>query len=253
MPALKVFLGRWLLPLPICLLLVCAGLLLRLRGRARSANVLLVLGVACSFIAAFGPVADGLLRPLESRYRAILDASMLDPVPRYVVVLGSGYRPRTGLPVTAALDADALVRLFEGVRLWRQLPGAHLILSGGSIRGEPPIAQGYAIAAAALGVPPEAVILSDQAIDTGAEVRALEEHVGVAPVLLVTSAAHMPRAMALCRQFSVQARAAPTGNLIDPVARATDWLTLPSGAALHKTETAFHEYLGLLALQFGVN
>ena len=74
-------------------------------------------------------------------------------VPAYVVVLGSGYHPRAGLPVTAALDATGVVRLTEGVRLLRQLPDARLVVSGGSVRGWPPIARGYALGAAALGVP----------------------------------------------------------------------------------------------------
>src|SRR5205807_3188949 len=48
-----------------------------------------------------------------------------------------------GLPITAALDALAVVRLAEGLRLYRQIPGCVLILilSGGAVRGHPPSAQ----------------------------------------------------------------------------------------------------------------
>jgi uncharacterized SAM-binding protein YcdF (DUF218 family) len=168
------------------------------------------------------------------------------------VVLGSGYHPRNALPVTAALDSVGIVRLTEGLRLLRQLPGAQLILSGGPVRGEPPIARGYALAADALGVPAASMILIDEPPDTGAEIRAIHARVGDAPVLLVTSAAHMPRAMALCRREGLHAIAAPTGNLAAPSGRGGFWLPLPSGASLIKSETAFHEYLGLLALTLGI-
>jgi uncharacterized SAM-binding protein YcdF (DUF218 family) len=253
MSVLKLLLERWLLPLPICLVLLIAGLSLRRGGRARAANIAFALSAALGLLSAYGPLANGLLRPLESRYPAVLDASILNPAPHYIVVLGSGYRPRPGLPVTAALDADSLVRLFEAVRLWRELPGAVLVLSGGAIRGEPPIARGYATAASALGIPADAMLLSDLPVDTGSEIRALRQQVGEAPVLLVTSAAHMPRAMALCARYGVHALAAPTGNLTEPNPGARAWLALPSAGALHRTESAIHEYLGLLALRFGVS
>ena len=252
MSVLKMLLSAWLMPLPISLIVVCSGLLFRLGGRRRLGRTLIAAGAIFALGAATGPVADCLLRPLESRYQAVLDASVLKSAPRYVAVLGSGYRARNGLPVTAALDSDGVVRLTEGVRLFRQLPGSLLILSGGSQRGEAPIARGYELAAAGLGVPAAATILMDTPVDTAAEIRAIRARVGDSPVLLVTSAAHMPRAMMYCQRSGLHAIAAPTGNLSDPDGRETGWLPLPSGTSLRKTETAFHEYLGLLALWLGV-
>jgi uncharacterized SAM-binding protein YcdF (DUF218 family) len=252
MSTLKLALGIWLMPLPISLLLVCTGLLLKLTGRRRVAGALIGGGVIVTLAAALGPIANGLLRPLETRYSAVLDASALSSAPRYVAVLGSGYSPREALPVTAALDGIGVVRLAEGIRLFRQLPGARLILSGGPVGDEPPVARGYALAAAALGVPAAAVILSDSARNTGEEIRALRAQVGDATVLLVTSAAHMPRAMALSRQEGLHAIAAPTGNLTRAGGPGEFWLALPSGTSLRKSETALHEYEGLLALELGI-
>jgi uncharacterized SAM-binding protein YcdF (DUF218 family) len=252
MHVLKAIAGAWLLPLPIALLLVCAGLALRsLAGRRRPGLMLITMGLALSVLASLPPVANALLRPLENRYPAVLDAAALQPAPRYVVVLGSGYHPRAGLPITAELDPTGVVRLTEGVRLFRQLPQTKLILSGGSVHGWPPVADGYALAAAALGVPQAAMILIDSPHDTGEEARALRSRVGSAPLLLVTSAAHMPRAMALARTMGLNAVAAPTDNLVLEPPPGQPWLPLPSGAALYKSEAAFHEYVGLLALEFG--
>lgn len=252
MLALKMALGAWLMPLPFSLALICCGLLLRVWGGRRSSAALITAGAVVAFAAATGPIADALLRPLEARYHAIADATALKPAPRFVVVLGSGYRPRVGLSITAELDAIGTVRLAEGIRLLRQLPGAQLVLSGGPIRGEPPVAQGYARAAAALGVPADAVIVIDTPRDTVEEIRAIRARVGDAPMLLVTSAAHMPRAMRYAARAGLRAVAAPTGNLADPEPRARTWIPVPSGTALRRTETALHEYLGLLALELGM-
>lgn len=249
MPALKLAADSWLLPLPVGLILICLGLLLRMRTHRGAAHVLMGLGVTVAVAATLAPVANMLLRPLEARYPAVLDASALQPAPQYVAVLGSGYFPRVGLPVTAALDAVGVVRLAEGIRLLRQLPSARLILSGGPRRDEPSIARGYALAATALGVSEDSVILLDTARDTGEEIRALHTRIGDAPVLLVTSAAHMPRAMAFARREGLHAMAAPTGNL----AILSTWSPLPSGSSLRKSEAALHEYEGLLALEVGIN
>ncbi len=251
MSALKPILGAWLLPLPLALILVCAGLVSRRVGRRRLGGALVIAGGVLVLASSLGPVSELLLRPLENRYPPVLDAAALRPLPAYVVVLGSGYHPRAGLPVTAALDATGVVRLAEGVRLLRQLPDARLVVSGGSVRGWPPIARGYALGAAALGVPIAALLVIDTPRDTGEEIRALRARIGDARVLVVTSAAHMPRAMALCQRFGVRAVAAPTGNLTGTLS-ADAWLPLPSGTALRKSETAWHEYLGLLALGLGL-
>jgi uncharacterized SAM-binding protein YcdF (DUF218 family) len=252
MHAIKSVVDVWLMPLPMSLGLAALGVCLRIAGRRRAAFVLMAAGALFVFAASSAVVGRALLLPLESRYHAVLDASTLSPAPRYIVVLGSGYAPREGFPVTAALGSDALMRLTEGIRLYRQLPGAALILSGGPIMGDPPGAQGYALAAVALGVPRESLILLETPLDTGAEIRALHDRIATAPVLLVTSAAHMPRAMAHCQRVGVHAIAAQTGNAIDPVSHPWGWISLPSGSSLRKTETAFHEYLGLLALRFGI-
>jgi uncharacterized SAM-binding protein YcdF (DUF218 family) len=251
--AFKQWVGAWLMPLPIAASLLLLGLLFRLVRWRRSASALCVTGVMVAALATLGCIGNGLLWPLESRYPAVQDASLSRLRAQYVVVLGSGYRPRDGLPVTAALDAGAVVRIAEGVRLFRQLPGVSMIVSGGPVAGNPPAAVGYAKAASAWGVPTESILLMDQPLDTATEIRTLRELVGDSTVLLVTSASHMPRAMEYCIRYGVRAVAAPTGHLAEPPAtwgwRA--WL-LPSGVHLRKTETALHEYVGLLAMRLGV-
>ncbi len=114
-----------------------------------------------------------------------------------VVVLGGGYTPHDGVPVTAALDEDGLVRITEGIRLVRRLKNAHLVVSGGAPPGHMPPALGYALLARDLGVDTSSLIVLDNSRDTAAEAKTVFSLLGSKPFLMVTSAYHMPRAMSL--------------------------------------------------------
>jgi uncharacterized SAM-binding protein YcdF (DUF218 family) len=88
-----------------------------------------------------------------------------------------------------------------------------VIASGGALRKGP--AETYAMAAllTAWGVPQEAIILETASRNTYENAinskRLLEAH-GLHQVLLVTSALHMPRALALFRALGIDAGPAPT-------------------------------------------
>lgn len=250
--ALKQAVGLLVMPLTFAVTLAVLGLLCRAMNARRASRIVLIAAGSVALAAALGPVGDLLLQPLEHRYTAVLDASKLSSSPRYIAVLGGGYRPQHDLPVTAALNPVALVRLIEAVRLWRQLPGAKLIVSGGPGPNTPPSARGYAIAAMSLGVPSDSIVVVDTPLDTGTEIRELSKLLGGESVILVTSASHMPRAMAHCERLQLQAIPAPTGQLANSLGSWGLMSLLPSGLALRKTETALHEYVGLLALGVGI-
>jgi len=243
--------GVWLMPLPIAFTLASLGVVARIVGRARVSRAMLASGALVVLLASLGPVAHALLVPLEMRYVSVLDASRLVPTPRYVAVLGGGYRPSEGLPITSVLGRASVMRLMEGVRLFRQLAQSRLVVSGGPSGENPPTAQGYLTAAIELGVPRDSIIVIDTPVDTAAEIRALHARLGDAPVLLVTSAAHMRRAMEYCSLEGLHATAAPTDHLTVPTLGWSLSSLRPSGTALHQTETALHEYLGLIALHLG--
>lgn len=252
--AIKKIIGAWLMPLPFAIFMLLVAALLRWLGWRRSGRVVAWLALSMAVLATSPLGGDALLYPLEARYPAIVSASTLAARPRYIAVLGSSYRPREDLPITASFDSAALARIVEGVRLWRQLPDSVLILSGGGNERYAAAAVGYRRAAMELGVPEQATILVDDALDTATEIRRLRQLVGDENVLLVTSAAHMRRAMALCERGGVHAIAAPTDHQAQPLSSSgpLDWLQL-SGIHLRKTESALHEYFGLLALQFGID
>ncbi len=237
-------------PLPIACLLAFAALALRLAGRLRAGRAVLLCAAGIVYLGSIPLAGEMLLRPLEDSFPPL---APLLPSVGYVVVLGSGYAPRDGIPVSAALDEDGLVRVTEGVLLLRSLPGARLVVSGGARHGHAPPARGYAQLARSLGVAPESIIVSDQATDTAGEARAVRALLGAAPFLLVTSAYHMPRAVLLMRRAGADPIPAPTGQRVLSGMEVSRWhALLPGAAGLRDTELAIHEYLGLAAIRFGL-
>ena len=63
------------------------------------------------------------------------------------------------------------------------------------------------------------------------------------PFILITSHYHMPRAMALFNKEGLYPTAAPTNELRKGYSK---FLSIPNGDDLKQTETALHEYIGLL-------
>jgi uncharacterized SAM-binding protein YcdF (DUF218 family) len=246
--SLKHGLEALLSPLSLALLLAVVGALCRFTGRARAARALLSLAALLVYAGSMALVGDALLGPLERRYPP-LHPDPPPPAVAYVVVLGGGYAPRDGVPVTAALNADSLARIVEGVRLALRLTDARLIVSGGAPAGQSASARGYAEIARALGIPQASLVVLDTALDTRAEARSVAAVVGAAPFILVTSAYHMPRAMLEMQHAGLAPIAAPTGQLVESLNATDPRAWLPTSAGLRKVERALHEYVGLAVLR----
>lgn len=248
--ALKKFVGALASPLLVATVGLLAALVLRRLGRVQAARRLTIVACVVAYVGSITPAGDLLLCALEQQY-APLDETSLPDV-RYVVVLGSGYSPRPGYSTVSALDADALARIVEGVRLARKLPLARLVVLGGAEEPAEASALGYVDLARQLGVADESLQAIVAPLDTASEATQIARLIGREPFVLVTSAYHMPRAMRLFQAAGAQPTPAPTGHRVDQ-RRGWGWRAwLPSGGALHKTEYALHEYLGLLAARLGM-
>ncbi len=250
---LKKAVSFWLMPVPMCLVMLVAGLLLSRKGpRSRLGRTLLVAGIVLLLLFSDRWVSNGLLRPLESHYAAIPEFAANAPVPgalarcRFIVVLGGGHSDLPATPATGKLSSSALGRIVEAVRIAGVLPGARLIVSGPAEPGHPSHASVLAQAAISLGVDPARIDLVDTAMDTEDEAFAVSRLAGKEPVALVTSAWHMPRAAVLFRMRGVDfvacpadfnARAGSLGRLSD-----LGW----DSESLERSTLAVHEWLGLL-------
>ncbi|MBF0189570.1 MAG: envelope biogenesis factor ElyC [Magnetococcales bacterium] len=242
----KKIVGFWVMPLPALLLAGMVGVVWLWRGRSRNGGRWLVSGVVIGLtLLSFKPVADALVRPLEGRY----DAYRAHPerVVAYVVVLGGGVVDDPALPVTSQLSSESLTRLVEGIRIARLHPGSRLVLSGGGATAAFTEAGVMGQVALGLGVPSERIVLEEVARDTENQARLIQDLIGNEPFVLVTSALHLPRAMALFRKRGLGPLPAPTDHRAK--ALGADWVALLNGIAprqLEAVHAAVHEYLGLL-------
>ena len=238
-------------PLLLAATLAVVAFLSRLFLKCLGCTVILMIAGAVMYLGSTPVVGDFLLGSLERQYPPLTEASQGQPF-NYIVVLGSGYHPGHGWSITGELDEDGLSRIVEGVRLQRLLNVPTMVLTGGSCTGAGAPARGYEIMARSLGVDAVAIKTLDQATNTAEEARAVANAIGPAPFLLVTSAYHMPRAVRLMREHGAKPIPAPTGRRF---AMAPGWSFdrfLPSSQALRNTERALHEYLGILALNAGL-
>ena len=101
------------------------------------------------------------------------------------------------LPANSQISAAALRRVVEGVRLYKAIPGSKLLFSGGRVFDPVPEAEVMAQIAVLLGVKPQDIMLEADSRDTAEEAEIIAKMMGREKFILVTSAAHMPRSMAL--------------------------------------------------------
>lgn len=125
---LKKVIGNMLLPLPLMLLIIGAGLALLWFSRfQKTGKIFISIGWLALLLLSLQPVADRLLRPIESTYPTWNNSQKVD----YIVVLGGGYTWNPQWAPSSNLINNSLPRLNEGIRLWRENPGSKLIFTGG--------------------------------------------------------------------------------------------------------------------------
>lgn len=213
---LKKLLGYVLMPVPVCLALLTAGTVLMFSARrARLGRTLVLISAALLLLFSNKLFSTWLVRPLELRHPAIPEFRLDSPLPaslsacRHVLVLGAGNGNQPGLSALNQLSPGALSRIAEAARLLRLLPDAKLVLSGPAVGGNPSHAVVLGRAALSLGVDERRIVLIEKVRDTEDESIAAKALIGDAPFALVTSAWHMPRAMALFRHVGMNPLACP--------------------------------------------
>jgi len=252
---LKKFFSPFLFPLQFALVCGCTGIVLsRTRRWRRTGWWLLTISVTVLLTASNKWVSGRLVSPLESRYPAIGEFQPGQPLPealaacQYVVVLGSGHDDAPDRPALTRLSQSGRARLIEAVRLLRLLPAARLVVSGtaDTDHGGVPHARVLAEAAVTLGVERDRIDRIDDARDTEEEVARVGQVLGDAPFALVTSAWHLPRAMALCNAQGLHALPCPTDYLYCPPLRWRRSDLTWDVESLVRTTAAAHERIGLL-------
>lgn len=241
-----------LVPFSVALLATTIGVALgwterwRRLGRWIASAGILVLGLASN-----QGVANLLIRPLESAFpsplvadSAAVPAALRDC--RWIVVLGSGHSDDRSAAPRHRLDRAALANLAEAISLARRLPEARVVFSGGDIDERPSHAELMASAAQDLGLAAHRVVVQADVRDTHDEAMRAATLVRGGRVVLVTSAAHLPRAAALFRKAGVEVVPCPALRLAsNRTASPADFLRW-NASSLESSRKAVKERIGSL-------
>jgi uncharacterized SAM-binding protein YcdF (DUF218 family) len=240
---LKKAVSFFLMPLPFGMLLLAVGLFYLYRNRTQTARRFIAGGVIWLFVFSYDPLANAMLYPLEHHYPALLHPNKDI---HYIYVLGGGHQSDPTLPITSQVKRESLVRLDEGIRLFHALDGnAVLIVSGAHGIFDPvPHAKMAQKLAMALGIPREKIKLVPTATDTEDEAKAAKAIAEDAPIALVSSAYHLPRAAKWFAKYGVHFTPAPTYHQAS--LKHPNYLAFFSVEALQKSTIVFHELLGML-------
>lgn len=206
-------------------------------------------GLVLLVVCAWTNVGQMLLNPLEERF------PRPDPVPDTVtgvIVLGGGMAGAVNLARGGHELEDAGDRFVEGAILARRYPQARIVISGGSGaligEGEGDAASGERLMTA-LGVSEDRLLLENRSRNTDENAQFTRDLVKPGngeTWLLVTSAFHMPRAMALFRKAGFDVVAWPV-DYRTPGPRGLAFARRSPTDALDETTLGLREWIGLAA------
>ncbi len=245
---------QFLYPLQFSMLVLIVGVVLLLftrkqkLGKSCCACSLLLL-LACSYT----PLSYRALHALEYQFTPLFtdrhtDTSTDGAAIQWIVVLAGGHEVTPHLPAVSQLSSSSLARVVEAVRVHQHIPHSKLVFSGGMLRENSSTGATMAAAAHELGVSPRHTVAGPLARDTREEAVALSKLVGAAPFVLVTSASHMPRSVALFTKVGMQPLPSPADHRTRPPTTRRRPLSyfFPQVSQLERSTKAVREYLGII-------
>jgi uncharacterized SAM-binding protein YcdF (DUF218 family) len=201
--------------------------------------------IALLWISATPVLAQWYYGGLEARYPPT-PVEALPDAPVAIVLggaLGPALPPRLGADLGKAAD-----RVLHGARLYRAGKVQRILVAAGNVPWVegPPEGELIADLLVELGVPREAILLdltSRNTRENAIEARRLMETAGIDHGLLVTSAGHMRRALAVFEHAGVAVVPASTDVEVVTMKRTVlDWL--PDAEALALTTRGMKEHIG---------
>jgi uncharacterized SAM-binding protein YcdF (DUF218 family) len=235
-------------PLGLCIGLTLFGFVLMSVRLRRTGAGFVVLGTALLWIAAMPVTARFVLGSLERQYPPVAMSS--SPSADVAIVLGGA----VGGPVSPRQTVDlgeASDRVYHAFELFRAGKVRMILISGGNLPWSPaaePEAETIRKLLRSWGVPDEAIVTagtSRTTAENAREVAALWPSLGFESALLVTSAAHMHRALASFRKAGVPVTPSSTDiRVVDDPLDPLD--VLPDAGALGGTSDAVRERIGYL-------
>ncbi len=230
------------------------GALLTLWKHPRWSAAYIGLALVALLVGGNGWVANQLTASLEQQHVPTGEL----PNAEAIVVLGGAIRPqlapRPWIDVTEAGD-----RPIHAAQLYKQGKAPLVVLSGGRIEwqgGGPPESEDMAKLVETLGVPPSAILQDPTSLNTyenAVNVKKILQQRHIQRVLLVTSAAHMPRSVQIFQKQGIDAIPAPTDFLvsqqelqaINNSSQGRLLSAVPESENLYRLTRALKEYIGI--------
>lgn len=189
-------------PIGITILLLVGAVIADRYGRQRLARGLVGGTLAFLVILTQLPVDDMLARPLEDRYPRPALPARVDGI----LVLSGALKPYITESRGVMPDSGSIMRMLAGAELARRYPKARFVFSGTAAAAGHQREVEFASAEAffrAQGIAPGRTIYETRSTDTDENIafsKALLQPKPGETWVLVTSAMHMPRAMAVARK-----------------------------------------------------
>ena len=240
-----------------CILLILA--LVSGTNNKRS-KTYMILTLVILWLGSTSGVSNLLARSLEWRYKPPEEI----PSGEAIVLLGGGTEPaaypRSGVEINGAGD-----RVLYAAQLYKEGKAPLILLSGGEIiwlnDGSATPAEDMTQMLTSLGVPTEALIIEDRSRNTyenALYAKELLAEKGINKILLVTSAMHMPRAVALFEAQGFKVMPLPVDYSVvenesvenqDGVLITKILNIIPGASNLALTTNTLKEYLGSFIYQ----
>ncbi len=242
-------LGFFTLPSNFLMAIGLVGLVLLCTRLRRLASWLVVTSPVLVAFVGYSPLGNILILPLEQRFPP-WDSSQ--DTPDGIVVLGGAIVPDiSNARGAVALNGEA-ERITAAAELARRYPNARIVFSGGSgsLRFDAPAEAPIAVKELeALGVAHDRITADEQSrntIENAVFSRLIAQPKPGEHWLLVTSAFHMPRAIAAFRAAGFPVEAYPVDwRTRGPIDATQPFASLTTGLSI--TDYATHEWVGLLA------
>lgn len=243
MPELRHTLEAMLNPffMVLCLIfLALIGLFYQWRYAPYRSILLLVF---CTFLMlSTGWLPAFLTHYLENQYQAIKTPR---PSVAWIVVLSGGQADLSGIVIPDRLYGSSIKRLLEGMRVHNMLPESKLLISGGGYASEYSEAESMHDLALMLRFPEKYMRLETKSLNTAEQIKAIKSMLKDEPFYLVTSAIHMPRAMALARKQGLKPIPAPTDYTYYWQDERWQKTWIPNAQNIVYFNIALHELLGI--------
>ena len=241
-------LPEMVMPLSLGVLCIVIGAAV-VMSKPKSGRLLILMGVVILTVFSLPIVANQLIHSLESKYptRQVENYPNADAI----VLLGGGVSPPTPATIYSQLSVSA-DRLLVTKRLYDAGKAPIILASGGTADTNSNVESEAAQTSLILqswGVEVDDIVTEELSTNTRQNMQETIKLLGNASskrILLVTSAMHMPRAMAIFNTSGLEVIPVPANRLISQSTTRIKNRWIPNAISLGGSSRALREHLGLL-------